>query len=58
MHAELFHFDQVSRDLKEDGVWAYYYCDLCDTVTKQQRGLYAIPDRIRCRYCDNNERNT
>ena len=57
MTADLYHVDPVSRNAK-DGVIAYYHCNLCDTVTKQQRGLYAIPDRIRCRYCDNNERNT
>ena len=57
MRAELFHTDTVSRNPK-DGVIAYYHCDLCDTVTKQTRSQYAIPDRIRCVRCAMNERNT
>ena len=57
MHAELFHTDTVSRNPK-DGVIAYYHCDLCDTVTKQTRSPYAIPDTIRCVRCAMNERNT
>ena len=54
--AELFNTDPVSRNGK-DGVIAYYHCDLCDTVTKQQRSQYAIPDTIRCVRCAMNERN-
>ena len=57
MSAELFHTDTVSRNAK-DGVYAYYHCELCDTTSKQQRSPYAIPDRILCRYCDTNERDT
>ena len=55
MRAELFHVDQVSRNPK-DGVIAYYHCDLCDTVTKQTRSQFAVPDRIRCVRCAMNER--
>ena len=54
--AELFHFEQVSRNVKEDGVTAYYHCNLCDTTTKQTRSQFAIPDRIRCVRCAMNER--
>ena len=54
--AELFHFEQVSRNVKEDGVTAYYHCSLCDTTTKQTRSQFAIPDRIRCVRCAINER--
>jgi hypothetical protein len=56
MRAELFFVDHCSRNAKE-GVFAYYYCDLCDTTTKQQRSPFAIPELILCRYCDTNERN-
>ena len=56
MRAELFNTDTVSRNPK-DGVIAYYHCDLCDTVTKQTRSQYAIPDRIRCVRCAIHERN-
>ena len=55
MTAELFNTDPVSRNGK-DGVTAYYHCDLCDTVTKQTRSQFAIPDRIRCVRCAMNER--
>ena len=55
--AELFHFEQVSRNVKEDGVIAYYHCKLCDTTTKQTRSQFAIPNRIRCVRCAMNERN-
>ena len=57
MTADLYHVDPVSRDAKK-GVIAYYHCELCDTVTAQQRSPYAIPDRIRCVRCAMNERNT
>lgn len=52
MCAELYHTAPVGLS-----VIAYYHCDLCDTITKQLRDPHAVPDRIRCRYCDNNERN-
>ena len=53
--ADLYHVDPVSRDAKQ-GVIAYYHCNLCDTVTKQQRSPHAIPDQIRCVRCAMNER--
>ena len=57
MSAELFHTDTVSRNPK-DGVIAYYHCGLCDTTSKQQRSMFAIPELIRCVRCAMNERNT
>ena len=55
MTAELFNTDTVFRNGK-DGVIAYYHCSLCDTVTKQTRSQFAIPNKIRCVRCAMNER--